>query len=113
LPGQAKSLGEIPGTGVSFSTDDALLQSLYDAAEKVCRGNVVSAVTCTAFSLGFTGPITVREGTMILSFPASGGLCNAPITIDGGATLAVASTNAPATLLAEDSIFLRVKAVQP
>lgn len=58
--------------------------------EKVGAG----AVTCTAVSLGYTGPITVGEGTMILSFPGAGGLRNAPITIAGGATLAVASINA-------------------
>jgi hypothetical protein len=58
--------------------------------EKVGSG----AVTCTTVSLGYTGAITVSEGTMNLSFPATGGFRNAPITIGNGATLAVASINA-------------------
>ena len=41
LPDQPTPLGEIPRASVTFSTDEAFLQRLYDAAEKVCRGNVV------------------------------------------------------------------------
>lgn len=41
LPAVAVPLGEAPATGVGFSTRDAVLQRLYDAAEKVSRGNVV------------------------------------------------------------------------
>lgn len=58
--------------------------------EKIGAG----AVTCTTVSLGYTGAITVSEGTLNLSFPATGGFRNAPITIGNGATLAVASINA-------------------
>jgi hypothetical protein len=41
LPVMTTPLGEVPATGVAFSTSEAFLQRLYNAAEKVCRGNVV------------------------------------------------------------------------
>ena len=41
LPEQLVPLGDVPQAGVSFASSDAFLQRLYDAAETVCRGNVV------------------------------------------------------------------------
>jgi len=41
LPKQARPLGEVPQAGVAFRTGDRFLQRLYDAAESVCRGNIV------------------------------------------------------------------------
>lgn len=41
LPPMAAPLGAVPGAGVSFAASESFLQRLYDAAEKVSRGNVV------------------------------------------------------------------------
>ncbi len=41
LPPMPTPLGAVPATGVCFTTGDEFLQRLFDAAEAVCRGNVV------------------------------------------------------------------------
>jgi len=41
LPPEPAPLGEVPVAGVAFVTSDPWLQRLYDAAETVCRGNIV------------------------------------------------------------------------